>query len=69
MEPNRSADQLYRLDLDDGMYLDASTLLVARVSGVVGSLRIWQLRHRPTRKGKSVRALAVEDQSLVDRAA
>ena len=33
MEPNRSADQLYRLDLDDGMYLDASTLLVGRGRG------------------------------------
>ena len=29
MEPSRSADQLHRLDLDDGTYLEASTLLVS----------------------------------------
>jgi len=49
-----------------GVALLLAAIAGVLLSGVVASLRIWQLRHRPTRKGKSVRALAVEDQSLVD---
>ena len=38
MEPNRSADQPHRLDLDAGTDLEASTLLVSLASGVSGAI-------------------------------
>ena len=55
------------------MPLGVALLLAATagvlLAGVVASLRIWQLRHHPNRKGKSALPTAVEDQSLADRAA
>jgi len=52
-----------------GVALLLAAIAGVLLSGVVASLRIWQLRHHPTRKGKSALPIAVEDQSLVDRAA
>jgi uncharacterized integral membrane protein len=50
-----------------GVALLLAAIAGVPLSGVVASLRIWQLRPGPARE-KSVRALAVEDQQLVDRA-
>jgi uncharacterized integral membrane protein len=52
-----------------GVALLLAAIAGVLLAGVVASLRIWQLRHRPTRNGKSALPTAVEDQSLAERAA
>jgi uncharacterized integral membrane protein len=52
-----------------GVALLLAAIAGVLLAGVVASLRIWQLRHRPTRNGKSGLPTAVEDQSLAERAA
>ena len=51
-----------------GVALLLAAIAGVLLAGVVASRRIWQLRHHPTRKGKSTRSTAVEDQSLAERA-
>ncbi len=51
-----------------GVALLLAAIAGVLLAGVVASLRIWQLRHHPTRNGKSALPTAVEDQSLAERA-